>query len=311
VRLALSTLLGLDDHPGSLPGLGPVPAHTARAAAAIRGAATWNILVHDPDGRLEHLLTLHAPPGTTPDPRFGRQTVQLTAPAALLHALDPATPTTDDDGDTDGDGDTDALANARPALLDDATTTWLARLRHALQRAETADPDEHPATTTRERHRRFPSTRLAEFIRARDQTCIAPTCTRPAEACDLDHTLDWLHGGPTEASDLEALCRHDHRGKHHGGWHYDQPEPGRFVITDPTGTRHHIESRVIHPRPRPLTPGHGTTPDPSHRSTRDDWAPRPTRDGRITPQARATAEHLTHRTQPGEPPSRYDHDPDF
>jgi hypothetical protein len=299
VRLALSTLLALDDQPGFLPGIGPVTAGTARTAAMTRGAGAWKMLIHDEPGHLEHLLTLRAPPDATGDPRFGRQTVQVTAPAALMHALDPASST-----------DAAGLDDARPALIDAATTSWLARARATLIRAETADPDDHPATTTRERDRRFPGARLADYIRARDQTCISPTCTRPAEACDLDHTLDWLHGGRTEAADLGALCRHDHRGKHRGGWTYEQPEPGRFVITDPTGTRHHVRSRVVHPRPAPHIRGHAIAPQPDHPTPREDWAPRRTRDGRITPEARATAEHLT-RPLREEPPGRYDHDPDF
>ena len=176
-------------------------------------------------------------------------------------------------------------------LLDGATTAWLQRAREALARSENADPDDHPATTTRERDRRFPGRRLAAWVTARDQTCTAPSCTRPAEACDLDHTLDWLHGGLTEAGDLEALCRHDHRAKHEGGWTYEQPTPGRFVITDPTGTRHHTESRVVHPRPTSVTPGHAIAPDPPPPPTYQDWRPRRTRDGRITHEARTTAEH--------------------
>ncbi|MCD2195467.1 HNH endonuclease [Actinomycetospora endophytica] len=302
VRLTLSTLLGLDDAPGALSDIGPVPSEAARTAALARGAAGWKILVHDEHGHLQHLLTLRAPPDAARDPRYRRQTVQLTAPAALLHALDP-----------DATTDADALAGARPVLLDAQITQWLARARDALIRADTAHPDDHPATTTRERDRRFPSTRLAEYVRARDQTCVVPTCTRPVDGCDLDHTLDWLHGGTTEAGDLEALCRHDHRAKHQAGWHYDQPQPGRFVITDPTGTRHHITSRITHPRPAPLTPGHAITPTTAHKPAREDWTPRRTRDGRITPEARDTATRLalTNRHQQEHPPSRYNHDPDF
>jgi hypothetical protein len=302
VRLGLATLLGLDEQPGVLPGLGPVPAETARAAAALHGGATWQILVHDQHGHLQHLLTLRAPPAATRDPRHRRRTVQVTAPAALIHALTL----------TDGT-DTEALAGARSVLLDDATTAWLHHVRDALVRSETADPEDHPATTTRDHRRRFPGTRLAAWIRARDQTCIALGCTRPAEACDLDHTIDWTHGGPTEADDLDLLCRHDHRAKHEGGWHYQQPEPGHFLITDPTGTRHHTESRVIHPRPDPVDAGHGLAPGLHDPTPREDWAPNRTRDGRITAEARATAGHLARRAreQRGEPPSRYDADPDF
>ena len=304
LRLPLSTLLGLDDRPGTLPGTGPVPAETARAAARGYGAATWQLLIHDHQGHLQHLLVLRGPPGTHPDLRHRRQSVQLTAPAELLHAL--TAPPDTDPAET-------RLPGSRNLLLDEATTTWLRHARDALVRSQTADPDQHPATTTRDRDRRFPGAALARWVAARDQTCIAPGCNRPAEACDLDHTIDWHHGGPTEAGDLDLLCRHDHRAKHQGGWHYDQPTPGVFVITDPTGTRHHVESRVVHPLPAPYHPSHGISPDPGHAPPRPDWAPNRTRDGRLTNEARATTEHLTRRAraQEGQPPSRYDTDPDF
>ena len=243
--------------------------------------------------------TRNPPRPATPPPER-----QLTAPAELLHAL-AARPDTDP-AET-------RLPGSRNLLLDEATTTWLRHARDALVRSQTADPDQHPATTTRDRDRRFPGAALARWVAARDQTCIAPGCNRPAEACDLDHTIDWHHGGPTEAGDLDLLCRHDHRAKHQGGWHYDQPTPGVFVITDPTGTRHHVESRVVHPLPAPYHPSHGISPDPGHAPPRPDWAPNRTRDGRLTNEARATTEHLTRRAraQEGQPPSRYDTDPDF
>jgi hypothetical protein len=53
VTVSLPTLLGLDDAPGELAGLGPVPASVARELAA--AADTWRRLLTDPvDG---HLLT--------------------------------------------------------------------------------------------------------------------------------------------------------------------------------------------------------------------------------------------------------------
>ena len=41
VRVALSTLLGHDDHPGEIPGLGPIPASHARAVVADQRRAEW------------------------------------------------------------------------------------------------------------------------------------------------------------------------------------------------------------------------------------------------------------------------------
>ncbi|HSK55783.1 MAG TPA: HNH endonuclease signature motif containing protein, partial [Jiangellales bacterium] len=53
ITLSLPTLLGLDDAPGELTGLGPVPASVARQLAA--AASTWRRLLTDPvDG---HLIT--------------------------------------------------------------------------------------------------------------------------------------------------------------------------------------------------------------------------------------------------------------
>ena len=59
---------------------------------------------------------------------------------------------------------------------------------------------------------RHPSRRLAEAIMIRAGSCRFPTCTVPAERCDLDHHQPWPHG-PTSASNLDPLCRRHHRGK--------------------------------------------------------------------------------------------------
>jgi len=52
-----------------------------------------------------------------------------------------------------------------------------------------------------------PSTALAEFIRCRDLHCRFPGCDKPAEYCDIDHTVPWQQGGPTHPSNLALLCR--------------------------------------------------------------------------------------------------------
>ncbi|MEJ2870698.1 HNH endonuclease signature motif containing protein [Actinomycetospora sp. OC33-EN08] len=267
LRMRLSTLLGLDDHPGAFPELGGTPAASARRAAAELGAATWHVLVHDEHGTLRHLLVLRAPPHCARNARHRRRTVEITAPAALLDAL----------------------------LEDAPAEPWLAALLTAYQRSRDLPPDQHPATTTRDRDRRLPGAALARWIDARDERCIAPGCRALAARCDHDHTLDHHLGGPTQADGLGNLCRHDHRAKHEGGWHYHQPEPGRFVVTDPTGTVHHTGSRVTHPLPDPVA---AETPVPrsmlEHRPApeRPDYTARPTRDGHYTPQSLATAAHL-------------------
>jgi hypothetical protein len=67
----------------------------------------------------------------------------------------------------------------------------------------------HPTDAPRE-GRYTPSQQLTDFVRCRDLTCRFPGCDRPAEACDLDHTIPYSDGGPTHASNLKSLCRLHH-----------------------------------------------------------------------------------------------------
>jgi hypothetical protein len=52
-----------------------------------------------------------------------------------------------------------------------------------------------------------PSRALAEFVRCRDLGCRFPGCDKPAEVCDIDHTIPYGDGGPTHPSNLALLCR--------------------------------------------------------------------------------------------------------
>ena len=62
-----------------------------------------------------------------------------------------------------------------------------------------------------------PSRALADFVRARDLTCRAPGCDKPATRCDIDHTVPWPYGA-THASNLKCLCRDHHILKTFWGW---------------------------------------------------------------------------------------------
>ncbi len=53
----------------------------------------------------------------------------------------------------------------------------------------------------------LPSRALMDFVRARDLTCRAPGCDRPATECDIDHTVPYADGGATHPSNLKCLCR--------------------------------------------------------------------------------------------------------
>jgi Domain of unknown function (DUF222) len=92
-----------------------------------------------------------------------------------------------------------------------------------------------------------PPADLAEFIAARDRTCRFPTCTWPAESCDLDHTVPFADGGPTADFNLGAAHRGHHNDHTHHGWRVDQPESGRFVWIAPTGHRFEVDREAIGP----------------------------------------------------------------
>ncbi len=71
-----------------------------------------------------------------------------------------------------------------------------------------------------------------------DEICRFPGCTRPADRCDLDHTVDWARGGETSLSNLAALCRRHHTVKHQTDWQV-RPGPGRALRwTSPSGAEH-------------------------------------------------------------------------
>ncbi|TPG31692.1 HNH endonuclease signature motif containing protein [Mycolicibacterium hodleri] len=98
----------------------------------------------------------------------------------------------------------------------------------------------HPAQAPPE-NRYTPSKRLADFVRSRDLTCRFPGCCAPATHCDLDHTMPWPYG-PTQASNLKALCRKHHLLKTfwggYGGWQDRQFPDGTVEWRAPDGRRH-------------------------------------------------------------------------
>ncbi len=80
-----------------------------------------------------------------------------------------------------------------------------------------------------------PSRNLRHLIWARNTTCSAPGCRRPAAQCDLDHTVPFDQGGRTCECGLAPLCRHHHRCKQSEGWRLEQPAAGHLRWTTPSG----------------------------------------------------------------------------
>ncbi|PFG38877.1 uncharacterized protein DUF222 [Georgenia soli] len=83
-----------------------------------------------------------------------------------------------------------------------------------------------------------PPADMARLVRERDRTCIAPGCTVPARHCQLDHSVSWASGGHTAVYNLAPMCEHDHPRKTCGAFHVEQPQPGTFIWTTPSGHRY-------------------------------------------------------------------------
>jgi len=83
-----------------------------------------------------------------------------------------------------------------------------------------------------------PGPALDRFLAARDEHCRFPGCRRPVWHCDIDHTIDHAHGGPTSHDNLAHLCRRHHTMKHLTPWTVQQTAPGILVWTSPTGRAH-------------------------------------------------------------------------
>lgn len=263
VRAGLGTLAGQDDRPGDIPGLGPITAHTARAAAtAQRRGAAWVFAITDPRGYL--LLagplrrrprntgarppappsragppTPPAPPGSPAPPvRGGVVEVHLSLDELQRYVADPA------------------MVDWHP-LLAEIARAWANR--DDLQARLHADPKA-----------RFARGAPATHVQVRDRSCIGPGCTRPARRSDLDHTIDHGHGGPTVPANIGPACRRHHTDKDRG-WRLTQPEPGRFCWTSPLGNTYRTRGEPIRldlpdPDPQPREdPGEQTAAEVDRR----------------------------------------------
>jgi hypothetical protein len=76
---------------------------------------------------------------------------------------------------------------------------------------------------------------LIDLVRTRDRSCRFPGCARPADVCDLDHTVPFDQGGGTDQANMVTLCRRHHRMKTHSRWSTDLAPDGTLTWTSPTG----------------------------------------------------------------------------
>jgi hypothetical protein len=114
----------------------------------------------------------------------------------------------------------------------------------------TLRPLAEPNVSAAEALRYQPGAALARWIRCRDLTCRFPGCDRPAERCDIDHTVPFDHnhpdnGGMTVPWNLKCLCRQHHRLKTFvEGWRDEQLADGTVIWTSPTGEVYRTTSGV-------------------------------------------------------------------
>jgi hypothetical protein len=59
--------------------------------------------------------------------------------------------------------------------------------------------------------RRFFTGATRTAIQLRDRTCTHPSCSVPAEACEIDHVTEWARGGLTTQDNGRCRCAYHHR----------------------------------------------------------------------------------------------------
>lgn len=122
---------------------------------------------------------------------------------------------------------------APPAFVIGGGVLPTSLLAETLERA-TSRQVRHPGVDAAPETRYRPSAGLAAFVRCRDLTCRWPGCDKPADVCDLDHTVPYPLGS-THASNLKCLCRFHHLMKTFCGWLDQQLPDGNVMWTAPTG----------------------------------------------------------------------------
>jgi hypothetical protein len=160
------------------------------------------------------------------------KSVEAAAPEAGKAAAEPA------DVDEAAEAiDEPARCAASPGYVFGAGVLPTALLGGILERAQIRQVA-HPGDASAAEPRYIPSRALAEFVRCRDLTCRFPGCDKPAQVCDIDHTVPYPVG-PTHPSNLKCLCRFHHLLKTFWngvtGWRDRQLPDGTVVWTSPTG----------------------------------------------------------------------------
>ncbi len=173
-----------------------------------------------------HVVADEAALSACPDPSMSgeRPPRPFTPGMSLSEALAP-----DPEPDCAGDG-----INPRSGRIVGGGAVPAPLLAELIRSGAKLSPVHQPGDASAESGYR-PSAALERFIRCRDLTCRFPNCDRPAEFCDVDHTVPYPLG-PTHPSNLKCLCRKHHLLKTFWtAWHDEQRPDGTVVWTSPSG----------------------------------------------------------------------------
>jgi hypothetical protein len=83
------------------------------------------------------------------------------------------------------------------------------------------------------REKRVISPKMRKALEVRDKHCRWPGCTRPGTWCEGHHIIPWMHGGPTDLSNVLLLCTRHHWQVHEGRWHLFVYGDGRLEVVRP------------------------------------------------------------------------------
>jgi hypothetical protein len=240
LRLHWLTLAHGGPEPGYLTRLGPVtPGQAGYLAllAAADPAVEWRTVVTDSAGRVVAVTRIRNPHASAGRARAGPARASPRTPSSLVRRVTVIIST-----------DELSAAAADRQRPGETTASVLAAIitaaRQAADRAAAraaADAAAGGCAHAQASHAYQVPARLREFINLRDLTCRFPTCRQPAARCDADHTKPHDQGGPTCLCNLGPLCRYHHQLKQHQQWHLDQPAPGNFTWTTPTGRTYNIQ----------------------------------------------------------------------
>ncbi|OMC38084.1 hypothetical protein A5740_03100, partial [Mycobacterium sp. GA-1841] len=206
--------------PGYLPGYGILPAQSVRDLAAHATRKPVRV------------------PGDTQTREDDTSASEASGTADTSAAPSDTHETTESAAARDTRGATKRAATTATDTTDTADVTGAAPTTTAKPTTAKPTTTKTPAGAAGYR----PSAALREFITWRDLTCRFPGCDRPAQYCDIDHTVPYPTGH-THPSNTKLYCRTHHLVKTFcPGWNDHQTPEGTIVFNTPTGHTYSTEA---------------------------------------------------------------------